>query len=619
MRVLRPSLLGFLTLTLTVGMSGMLVAPQKALADRPACFDGIDNDNDGRIDYPTDFDCESIDDTSEWPDTGVFVSITDGKDKTAPSSTLVYQIRIRQEREAVKLVNLSVVLPPQLGITYVSDDGTSINGAAVWRNVAVFKGNERSFYVHAQVAPNAAPGLLLVARAVADTATATDTTMINKDSTGPYPQNQLVVNVTDGQDHVMPRQILNYTVTVQNPENTAATVDVRSTIPDALIVSGPSSPIAELIGKELVWRAVTFQPRETKVFTITATVHSMAPNGYPIQLVVKAGKIAGYDRSTVGNGQITQTILGSYITDNRTIATRGMLLNYVVHIDNQSGWLDTNASVNAAIPQYSEFVGATEGGYWDGKNVRWPGLFVAPGGTRDLLFTVRVRSDAPDGTTLSATSYVQGTISRDDTRVSGTSVTNNQWYPVYGSQAYGYHHAAPDAGVSVRKTVNKSRVRAGDDVTFTLTVRNSSNTDAHNIVLEDAFLPEQLSVMDAGGAQVNGDRLNWYIGDLRSGQARTFVYTAHVNDFVPQGTSIVNEARAYVGSNPAPVVPVAVSDVAVFMPRTGANDRFLSPLEDTSRFLSPIGSSSRGAVLAGILSVMGLVTIGAVAMKKHLS
>lgn len=616
MRVSRFSIIGLLSLSLSIGGIGMIAAPATALADRPACFDGIDNDTDGRIDYPTDFDCSSIDDTSEWPDTGVFVSVTDGKDTIAPNGTLVYQIRIRQEREAVKLVNLSAMLPPQLGITYVSDDGIAMEGAAVWRNVAVFKGHERSFYVHANVAPNASAGLLLVARVVADSATATDTTMIKTQGNEQYAKNSLVVKVTDNRERVMPREVLTYIVTVHNPENVAATVHVRSTIPEALIVSGPSSPIAETIGKELVWRDVTIQPKQTKVFTITATVHSMVPNAYPIQLTVKAGSIAGFDRSTVGNGQVTQTILGSSLTDNRTIASRGMLLTYTLHIDNHSGWLDTNAAVNAAIPQYTEFVNASEGGYWDGKNVRWPGLFVAPGGTRDLLFTVRVRSDAPDGMNLAATSYVQGMISRDQTRVSGANVSN-QWYPVNNGQAYNYHHAASGyvSGVAVEKSADKSNVRPGDNVTFDIRVRNTSSQTIQNIVIEDAFLQEQMHIPNPGNAEYRGDRLNWYIDTLRPGELRTFVYTGHINENLPRGTTVVNEARAYIGNSPVGI-PTAVSNVGVFLPRTGANDRYLGPLEDTSRFLTPVTAAGRSSLLAIAMSIVGLGAVSAVALKK---
>jgi uncharacterized repeat protein (TIGR01451 family) len=593
-----------LALAVLIACSGSVPAAFAAAYDRPACFDGIDNDNDGRVDYPQDLDCQSIDDTSEWPDTGVFVSITDGKDTTAQNGTLVYQIRLRQEREAVKLVNVSVMLPPQLGITYVSDDGSQISGAAAWRNVAVFPGNERTLYVHAVVSPAAQPGLLLVARAVADNTTATDTTMIQKSATLLYTQNMLKVSVTDNQDRVMPNQVLTYLVTVENPESTPALFHVRVPVPQALFI-GATSPTSERIGGEVVWRDQYLQPKQTKVYTLTATVNGMVPNAYPIQLVAKAGGSVGYDRSTVGNGQLTQTILFSGITDGRAIAARGEVLTYSISINNASNWVEAGSFIDAAVPQYTEFVYATEGGYWDGRNVRWPGTVVARGGSRVLQFAVRVRSDAPDGSLLRATSYVQGKLSRDETRVSGGFVASPSM-PYY---AYGYHNAAPAQPLRVKKSASSGEVQAGGSIDFTVSVENTTPDPIPGVVVEDTFDGSQVWVDNTSGASVNGNTIAWIIDVLRPGEIRSFSYTAHVSDSLVRGTSLFNQARAYsdIGRIAAAPVPNAVTTVEVSLPRTGANDAFFAPVEHSDSFLSPMQLQQRSygwiaiiAVLAGL-------------------
>lgn len=46
-------------------MAGLVAAAPVALAEPPQCSDGIDNDNDGRIDYPDDVECGSAQDDSE--------------------------------------------------------------------------------------------------------------------------------------------------------------------------------------------------------------------------------------------------------------------------------------------------------------------------------------------------------------------------------------------------------------------------------------------------------------------------------------------------------------------------------------------------------------------------
>ena len=53
--------------------------------DRSQCSDGIDNDGNGKFDYPEDAGCLSLDDNYEGiTQEGVFVSITDGKKEVHP-------------------------------------------------------------------------------------------------------------------------------------------------------------------------------------------------------------------------------------------------------------------------------------------------------------------------------------------------------------------------------------------------------------------------------------------------------------------------------------------------------------------------------------------------------
>jgi hypothetical protein len=421
----------------------------------PQCSDGIDNDGDSFIDYPEDQNCTTINDISESPDEGVFVTLTDGHDRVSPGEALTYVITLKQQRDPVKLVDVSFHVPAQNAISSTSDGGAIQNGTIFWNKVAVFKDSIRTLTVHVAVSPTVTPGQLLVSQVRVADRTATDTTMVNNLPI-PYPQNQLVVAVSDHRDNALPGDMLDYIVSVRNPEKNAATVHVRVKIPAALHVV--DSQGATFVNDEIVWMNVTINPGQERVMSFRAQVDSRLPNRYPIQVVARAGNVVGYDRTISGSAGGAYNLFAS-ITDNQVRASRGDLLTYWIHVDNTSGRLDTDANITASLPQYAEFVSANEGGNWDGKNVRWMHMQVAPGSSRDLSYTIRVRGDAPDGTSLRATATVQGATVSDTTQVGGGVLsTANRSYRVATSYQPSYQpphqfaYAVPTDGVLLPQT-----------------------------------------------------------------------------------------------------------------------------------------------------------------------
>src|SRR5438067_1404698 len=120
---------------LLMPFGGAFLRIEAAHADYPQCSDGIDNDHDGRIDYPEDPDCTSMNDDSESHDPGVFVTVTDGRDTVMPGGVLIYQITLKQQRSDVELVDVSFHVPAQNSIESASDDGSISNAGVVWRKV----------------------------------------------------------------------------------------------------------------------------------------------------------------------------------------------------------------------------------------------------------------------------------------------------------------------------------------------------------------------------------------------------------------------------------------------------------------------------------------------------
>ena len=104
------------------------------------------------------------------------------------------------------------------------------------------------------------------------------------------------------------------------------------------------------------------------------------------------------------------------------------------------------------------------------------------------------------------------------------------------------------SGLSISKTVDKAFAMPGDTITYTITVVNDSPDDLTDVVIYDE-LPSEVTyvshtVNPLTPAEVTKVENNYIIEMLGANTTVEFTITATVNDDVPIGTDIVNEARA---------------------------------------------------------------------------
>ncbi len=145
-----------------------------------------------------------------------------------------------------------------------------------------------------------------------------------------------------------------------------------------------------------------------------------------------------------------------------------------------------------------------------------------------------------------------------------------------------------------------------------MTVRNTSNVPAYNVSVEDTFPAHQMSIGDAGGGIVSGDRIRWTVGTLSANETRTFTYNGTLRSSLRQGDVVQNNVR--VTADNIGAVPNAVASVRIIqiLPATGAG--FTGPLSTVGAMLRPFGSTSSPAAIPSILwlsiALMGLAAGG---------
>lgn len=489
------------------------------------CSDGVDNDHDGKTDYPQDDDCESLDDDYEGLSlSGNFVTITDGHETVQPGGAVVYVITLKQQRQDARVVNVTLLLPSQSNIVSASDGGSVNKDTVRWTNVSVYKNVTRTITVNANVSPDAVTGQYLVARATVEGEQATDTTLI--ENYVPPQGDRYTVSLTDNRDFVLPGNNLTYNVRVRNTSSQTQTTDVRLALPyEVNFVSATDGGVRDSFN--VTWKNITLAPNEVREFSTIATVDSRTRDRQLIRAKAYVGTVVATDQTVVRIG-LPYNAISASITDNHSSARTGDLLTYTVTVRNDSDVVGTNVSIDASLPQYAEFVSATEGGYWDGSNIRWLIMQVAPHGTRTLKYTIRVRSDAPLGAMLTASVSADGNTSRDTTDVGQTS-------------------ADPSAnGVLFTKTADRAEAVPGSSIRYTLFIRNTLDHAIADAMIVDRYDSRYLSLTRfEQGQQLVGNtkgEMRWQVPVLQPGESWETTYVLAVSKNAPTGLELDNVA-----------------------------------------------------------------------------
>lgn len=93
--------------------------------------------------------------------------------------------------------------------------------------------------------------------------------------------------------------------------------------------------------------------------------------------------------------------------------------------------------------------------------------------------------------------------------------------------------AAPRVDISLNKAVD-AQFRAGENLSYTLTVTNNGPSDAANVVLSDV-LPNEVTFVSANPATASGPNpVTWNLGTLASGATRTIQLVVRVKDWINQ-------------------------------------------------------------------------------------
>ncbi len=337
-----------------------------------------------------------------------------------------------------------------------------------------------------------------------------------------YPP--VIITVTDGREFAEPQEILHYDITISNPTNTDRTVALRAMVPSELSLEAiTGDPVID--GRSILWPEVLVAAGESQTFGLAARIAQGTPDLQPIRLRAYAGEAIGTDTTSIYRG-VVPAAFAITVSDGIAMAAPGDELDYTIVISNQETKLATEVDVHAALPQYTEFVAADEGGSWTGKSIYWTGLTVSPKGERILHVRLRVRSDAPLGTSIQFVASTKGHQGVDRTDV-GTD-SDKQPKEVQGSK------------IVLRKSADRSEVRPGENITYTVYLRNTTDAEIRNVIIEDRLDQRYMRVVSGDAGALQGDRIVWTLESLAPGQSWQASYTVSIAEDTPHGEALLN-------------------------------------------------------------------------------
>ncbi len=128
---------------------------------------------------------------------------------------------------------------------------------------------------------------------------------------------------------------------------------------------------------------------------------------------------------------------------------------------------------------------------------------------------------------------------------------------------------------------NSNQAQIGDEITYTITVKNTGNKKLTNISVKDILLnavPAEVSIVNDGGAIVNGDELSFVIADLAVNASASFTIItkvetlpatskisnkAEVSFTAPDNTVVFKEAEFDMATNCNNIDATAIADITV--------------------------------------------------------
>lgn len=353
-----------------------------------------------------------------------------------------------------------------------------------------------------------------------------------------------------------PGDIITYTLMLNNAGNVAANNVVLTDNIPAGTTFVPGS-VTGATGTPPTLNVASIPAGGSATVTFQVQVGTTIPNPNPLQNSATVAYTYTVDpqnpngatggrSSNIVNTQVNGAIVDTTKAVDLAYAAPGDIITYTLTLNNSGNVSADNVVLTDAIPTGTTFVPGSLVGATGTPPTLTLNAPITAGGSATVSFKVQVGTTIPVPNPLvnTATAAFTYTVNpQNPDGETGTSASN-----AVNTQVIG-------AVVDTLKTVDKTFAEPGDVLTYTLTLKNSGNTPANNVVITDAIPAGTTYVAGSVTGATGLPPTFSLINPIPVGGAATVTFQVIVDNSIPAVNPIPNNATVAFTFTSDPAVP----------------------------------------------------------------
>ena len=189
--------------------------------------------------------------------------------------------------------------------------------------------------------------------------------------------------------------------------------------------------------------------------------------------------------------KVLRPILTIEKTVSKEILKRNEIFTYNIKIRNIGDGIANNVLVTDQLNAYLEIISASVGTYQN-NNFQVSYNVLGPNEEKTITLTVKVKDNAPLGNINNL-----ATVKSDEVPNTSSDVDIK----------------VTDSKIEITKTASKNIVKSNEEFEYTLVVKNVGDASTGRLTISDV-INNNLEIIDASGASINGQTLTWIVNSL---------------------------------------------------------------------------------------------------------
>jgi len=474
------------------------------------------------------------------------VKVTAYPEPAIAGDNIIYTIKVKNngpsDADQVEVIDIL-----SSDLTFVS--ASSANGDWLfpdWNIGTLGVDEEAELIVVSKVKASVAKGTLLVNSASVSSSATDNITSNNSSSeiTLVDAVSDLRITKVGNPDPVNAGDTISYLISVTNDgPSDAGSLVITDLLSNALSFASASDG-GMLNGNEVHWNFPLLKAGEKQRVTLLAKTNPDLAEGSTISNSATAKSnntdiavTSGAETTTVH----TKSVLSVEKVASSSAAVAGGNITYSIKVNNLGPSTAQNLVLTDTLPANVSFVSATNGGLVKNGVVTWTSSRLPVDEEYVCTLVVKANSDMIEGETITNRAAATSPTSE------GVALSNSEVVTIFSH-----------SDISILKTAFVDTVYAGNEITYSITVKNNGPSNASNVVVTDELADGLSFVTASNGGVLKGKTVTWTVPSMNVGDEFAVNIVVKSSSSYQKGTIIRNTATVNSDNSETPVTSIPV-------------------------------------------------------------